>query len=126
MAAMVRRVLACVVAVAAGCGPVSYVNQVTQGAASSVDAAREAQAEKYAPYYWVRANEYLRMAREDVARADFQGAIKFGKLSREAGDKAQEEAELAKKDPSRMPIDATHAGPAPAKAKELAPAKADE
>jgi len=119
IASMARWVLA--VVVAAGCGPVGYIGQVTSRASNAVDAAREAQADKYAPYYWTRATEYLRMAREQAARADFQGAIHFGELAQDAGDRAAAEAELAKKDPSRMPLDVS--APAKASGAKIAPAK---
>jgi sRNA-binding protein len=108
----------------AACGPVNYVSAVTNGASSSVDAARAVDAEKYAPYYYTRAVQYLRMSREQAARADFQGAVKFGKLAHEAGDKAAEEAELAKKDSSRMPLDAATVPNKPAPAKDPAPVPA--
>ena len=49
--------------VAAACGPVAYVHQVTMSADDAVEAARAAHAEKYSPYWWTRANEYLHMAR---------------------------------------------------------------
>ncbi len=85
----------------AGCGPFVYVNEVTRKADRAVDAARAAEAEKYAPYYWTRATQYLREARETAAHADFQGANRFGRLATEAGELAEQEAIAAKKDPKR-------------------------
>lgn len=112
---------------AGACGPISYVSTVTTGAASSVDAARAAEAETYAPYFWTRATQYLVMAREEAARADFQGAVHFGKLSQAAADTAVTEAIAAKADPSKRPLTvAPTGGKAPAKDAEptpVAPAK---
>lgn len=122
---MQRWVVALVVA--ASCGPVAYVRQVSMSADDAVEAARRADAEKYSPYYWTRAINYLHMAREVAAHADFQGANRFGVLAAEAATKAQEEAEIGAKDPSKLPyLDLSkQAAPAKAKAKgdQIAPAK---
>ena len=111
--AMRRWVL--VACLAAGCGPVAYVSQVTFDADSAVTAARAAQAEKYSPYWWTRATQYLHMAREVAGHADFQGANRFGRLASEAAKQAKAEAEVA-----------AARGPVPAKPDDVAPAKPDE
>jgi hypothetical protein len=85
------------------CGPIAYVHQVTLSADDAVDQARAAQAEKYSPYYWTRAIQYLHMAREVAAHADYQGANRFGRLATEAAVKAKEEAELGAQNPSKLP-----------------------
>ncbi|MCA9675041.1 MAG: DUF4398 domain-containing protein [Kofleriaceae bacterium] len=74
------------------CGPIEYVNTVTRGASSAVEAARTANAAKWSPYWWTRAVEYLHQAREEAAYADFQAANRFGRLAEEAATKAREEA----------------------------------
>jgi hypothetical protein len=76
----------------AACGPVTYVGQVTRTAASEVEAARAAQADKYAPYWFTLAVEYLEKAREEAAEADFQAANRFGRRAAEAAEKAVAEA----------------------------------
>jgi hypothetical protein len=88
------------VLVVGACGPVAYVNQVTLKADDAVDDARAAGAEKYSPYYWTRATQYLRMAREVAGRADFQGANRFGRLAEEAAIKAKAEAEAKRNSPT--------------------------
>lgn len=95
----------------AACGPIAYVNQVTRSADTAVEAARAVEAEKYAPYWWTRANEYLHEARERAARADFQGANRFGKLATDAAQQAVIDAEAAKGNPDLLPIDATGKSP---------------
>ena len=97
------RGLLLVLAIAA-CGPVAYVGQVTLKADDAVEAARQAEADKYSPYYWTRATQYLRMAREVAGHADYQGANRFGRLATEAAIKAKAEAEIAAKDPSKRPM----------------------
>jgi hypothetical protein len=121
---MSRVALLIVVALGA-CGPIAYVNEVTRRASTSVDAARAAQADKYAPYYWTRATQYLHQAKVLASHADFQGANRFGRLSSEAARKAIEEALAAAKDPSKRPLELDQQV-APAKAEDsgaIAPAK---
>jgi len=97
----------------AACGPIAYVNEVRR-ADDAVANARHAEADKYAPYWWTRATQYLHKAREVAAHADFQGANRFGRLATEAANKATEEARIAEKDPSKRPLD-EQPGVAPAK-----------
>ncbi|MCX5744683.1 MAG: DUF4398 domain-containing protein [Proteobacteria bacterium] len=108
--------------VVTACGPATYISEVTRGASTSIDRARSLQADRYAPYYYTRAKEYLHAAREDAGRADFQGANRFGKLAREAADKASEDAIAAAADPSKRPLEdpRPHRSDAPTK---LAPVK---
>jgi hypothetical protein len=114
-----------------GCGPIVYVSEVSRHASDAVDTARAVQAEKYAPYWWTRATQYLDKAREVAAHADFQGANRFGRLAAEAAEKATEEAQIAARDPSKRPLDLqpdvapAKDAPAPARApaKDPTPAK---
>jgi hypothetical protein len=104
--------LAMLTAGLAACGPIAYVNEVTRRAADAVETARHAEADKHAPYWWTRATQYLHKARENAARADFQGANRFGRLAAEAAEKAIVDAQ----DPSKRPIDLEQGkGVAPAK-----------
>jgi hypothetical protein len=108
-----------VLVLAFGCGPVAYVQQMSS-ADDAIAQARDAHADKLSPYWWTRANQYIHMAREVAAHADYQGANKFGRLANEAAVKARDEAEIGAKDPSKLPYrDLQHqnlpAGLAPAK-----------
>ena len=104
---------------AVGCGPIVYVNQVTNHASTLVDQARHADAAHLAPYWYTRATQYLHLSHEDAARADFQGANHFGRLAAEAAQHAIDDAAVAKKDPAKRPIEER---PVPAK-DQVAPAK---
>jgi sRNA-binding protein len=106
----------------AGCGPITYVGDVTHRASDAVDQARAAQAEKYAPYWWTRATQYLHKAREVAAHADFQGANRFGRLAAEAATHAAEDARIAAKDPAKRPPD-TAPDIAPVKDAPIAPSR---
>ena len=81
---------------APGCGPIEYLNQITRKASQAVAEAKKADAERWAPYEYWGALEYLHKAREEGGYADFQAAIKLGKkaedLAREARTLAIERA----------------------------------
>lgn len=111
------------VAMLAACGPVAYIGQVTLRADDAVEAARAAEADKYSPYWWTRATQYLHMAREVAGHADYQGANHFGRLAEEAANKAREEAEVAAKDPSKRPVPPDAIAPAKDPKDGIAPAK---
>ena len=76
--------------VALGCGPVTYINEVTRQASADVEAARAAQADRYAPYHYTLAVAYLRKAREEAAHADYQAANRLGRRASEAARSAIE------------------------------------
>jgi len=72
-----------------GCGPVEYINQVGNKAASAVSAAKLASADRYAPYEYTKAEEYLHKAREEAGHAEYEDAIDYG-------HKAEDLANLAR------------------------------
>jgi sRNA-binding protein len=109
-------VLVAIASCVLGCGPIAYLGEVNRHAGNAVETARAARADKYAPYWWTRATEYLHKARELAAHADFQGANRFGKLAADAADHATAEAAIAAHDPSRRRAD---------EPPEVAPAKDD-
>jgi len=119
---LVSRQLLIVVLALSGCGPFVYINDVTRHASNKVDDARAAEADKYSPYYWTRATEFLRKSRELAAHADFQAANRYGRLAGEAAEQALVEAETARKDPTKRAAPAKDGGDV-APAKDLAPAK---
>ena len=92
-----------IVVSAVGCGPIEYVNQVTRKASSEVEAAKSVKADKYSPYFYTLAVEYLHKAREEAAHADYQSANRFGRRSEEAAIKAREIALKRASDPDSLP-----------------------
>ncbi len=74
------------------CGPVDYLSTVTLKATRALAEARTANAEKLAPYEYWSAVEYLQMAREMAAYADYLVANKYGE---EAAKMASEARRLA-------------------------------
>jgi hypothetical protein len=73
----------------AGCGPVEYINQVGNKAASAVSAAKLASAERYAPYEYTAAESYLHKAREEAGHAEYQDAIDYGRKAEELANRAR-------------------------------------
>ena len=94
-------VLSAYVAMGSGCGPVQYVSQVTQRAATAVAAARSAQADKLAPYEFTTAELYLHKAREEAGYSDYQAAIRYGKKAEIMARKARRLATDASTDAER-------------------------
>ncbi len=74
---------------AGGCGPVEYINQVSFKAASALAAAKEAQADKLAPYEYTAAESYLHKAREEAGHAQYQDSIEFGHRAEELAQRAR-------------------------------------
>lgn len=79
-----------VLALAGACGPVQYITQVSKGASAEVAAAKSANADKYAPYEYTSAVEYLHKAREEEGYADHAAAVHFGKIAQDMAQKARE------------------------------------
>jgi Domain of unknown function (DUF4398) len=112
--------------VLSSCGPIEYVSQVTRTAATSVDEARTVDAEKFAPYWWTRAVEYLHQAREQAEHANFQAANRFGKLATDAAEHAKSDAIRRAADP-RLMDEITRPRAVPARGQDgLAPVIEDE
>ena len=72
-----------------GCGPIEYINQVGVKAAGAVSAAKLAQADRYAPYEYTCAEEYLHKAREEASYAEYEDAIEYGRKAEELADKGR-------------------------------------
>jgi hypothetical protein len=90
------RILRCVSTVAVlavapllGCGPVEYISQVGNKAASAVSSAKLAQADRFAPYEYTAAEEYLHKAREEAGYAEYQDAIEFGRKAEDLANRAR-------------------------------------
>jgi len=72
-----------------GCGPIEYINQVGVKAAGAVSAAKLAQADRYAPYEYTAAEEYLHKAREEAGYAEYEDAIEFGRKAEELANRGR-------------------------------------
>jgi hypothetical protein len=79
----------CFLCTSAGCGPVQYITTVSKDASSEVAAAKAANAEKYAPYEYTAAVEYLHKAKEEEGYADHQASVRYGRLAIENAAKAK-------------------------------------
>ena len=74
----------------AGCGPIEYMSQVTRKASTAVEAAKAVGADKWAPYEYTCAVEYLHKAREEESQAQHQSAIEFGHKAEDNAEKARQ------------------------------------
>jgi hypothetical protein len=72
-----------------GCGPIEYINQVGNKAASAVSAAKLASADRYAPYEYTAAEEYLHKAREEAGHSEYQDSIEYGRRAEELANRAR-------------------------------------
>jgi hypothetical protein len=88
-ASLAAALAACAVVLVCGCGPIEYINQVGVKAAGAVSAAKLAQADRYAPYEYTAAEEYLHKAREEAAYAEYEDAIEFGRKAEELANKGR-------------------------------------
>jgi hypothetical protein len=77
------------VVVAAGCGPIGYMQQVHRRASDAVEEARRAGAESAAPYEYTSAVAYLAKAREEGAEAEYGNAIELGRRAEELALRAR-------------------------------------
>src|SRR5580698_5940113 len=81
--------LCAAVATVCACGPVEYINQVGNRAASAVSAAKLAQSDRYAPYEYTAAEAYLHKAREEAGHAEYEDAIEYGRKAEELANRAR-------------------------------------
>jgi hypothetical protein len=83
------RALALGVVVLTGCGPVEYLSQVSSRAATALAQAERAEADRYAPFEYVKAREYYTKAREEAGESSFQSAVLYGRLAEELANQAR-------------------------------------
>ena len=80
---------------AAGCGAVYHTGSMV-AANSAFEEARLAGAEKWSPYEFYRAQEYLAKSREEAGYSDFEAAIHFAKVSNRASEAALKKSAVHK------------------------------
>jgi hypothetical protein len=73
----------------AACGPIEYLNQVGSKAAVAVAEAKRAQADRYAPFEFTAAQEYLHKAREEAGYSQYETSIEYGRRSEEMANRAR-------------------------------------
>ncbi len=82
--------LACGVSLLA-CGPVQSTSHLLD-AEVMIEAARTAQADKFAPYEWTSANLYIHKAREEAGYSDFEQAVDFAQKAAKFATQARDVA----------------------------------
>jgi hypothetical protein len=89
--------LLCILAMACtvgACGPIQSTAYLID-ADVQLEAARTANAEKYAPYEWTSANLYLHQARQLSGYADYGTAVDFAAKAAKFASEAKEKAMAA-------------------------------
>jgi hypothetical protein len=89
-----------VVTGAAGCGGIAYTARANS-VAGKVEAAKEVQAEQYAPYYYYSAKERVEKAAIEAARADYDDALDLLDEAEADADQAVQQAEAVRKGAGR-------------------------
>jgi hypothetical protein len=110
-----------------GCGPADYLNTTVLKATRRVAEAKAAGAERWAPYEFWTALEYLHMSKEKAAYADYlaswhygRKAMRMGTLARKlAAEKGQAAPSVTISPPSQIPVKIESA-PKPAPASQSA------
>ena len=75
----------------AACGPVQSTAYLMD-AEVQLEAARTAQAERYAPYEWTAANLYYRKAKEDIGYSEYQQAVDYAQKAQKFAVQARDNA----------------------------------
>jgi Domain of unknown function (DUF4398) len=76
---------------AMGCGPVQSTSYLVD-TETMLEAARTAQADKFAPYEWTAANLYLQKSKEEVGFSDYEQAVDYGKKAVDFATRARDTA----------------------------------
>lgn len=88
--------LVAILSLSAGCvGPI-WSSVLIADAANNFKAAKTVDAEKYAPYEYYKAEEFLHKARQKEAYGEFERAIDYAKIAKEMAILAQKKAHDAK------------------------------
>jgi hypothetical protein len=74
-----------------GCGPIVSTSMIMD-AEAKLAAAKAAEAERYAPYEYTAAEEYLHKAHEEVGYADYGPAIDYAYKAAEAAERGTKRA----------------------------------
>ncbi len=85
---------------AAGCGPIVYVRDVSPKTSAALEQARADNAERLAPYEFTKASLYYDKAREEAGHAYYQNAVDWGRRSQDCSRRASALARSAHAKPA--------------------------
>jgi hypothetical protein len=74
-----------------GCGPVQSTAYLMD-TQNMLEAARTAQAERFAPYEWTKANLFYVKSKEEVGYSEFEQGVAFAKTALDYATKARDNA----------------------------------
>ena len=114
---------------ATGCGPFGYLKKVAKDATKAVADAKNAEAEKYAPYEYWGAVSYLEQAKVLMAYSEYERSFDYGVRAKQLAEEAKTKAELRESGQTKQTLAEGAAAPAgaatPGDAKPAGAGKAD-
>jgi hypothetical protein len=97
---------------ATGCGPFGYLKKVAKDATKAVADAKNAEAEKYAPYEYWGAVSYLEQAKVLMAYSEYERSFDYGVRAKQLAEEAKQKAELRESGKTKLTLDAQEAADA--------------
>lgn len=88
---IIAALLAAVLALSYGCGPVESTSLIVQSD-TALQGAKTADGEKKSPYEYYAAEQYLHKAREKWGTSDFEYSIDYAREARDLAKQARERA----------------------------------
>lgn len=102
---------------AAGCGPFGYLKKVAKDANKAVADAKNAEAEKYAPYEYWGAVSYLEQAKVLMAYSEYERSFDYGVRAKQLAEEAKQKAELRESGQTKQTLEEGAEGEAAGDAK---------
>lgn len=97
---------------ATGCGPFGYLKKVAKDASKAVADAKNAEAEKYAPYEYWGAVSYLEQAKVLMAYSEYERSFDYGVRAKQLAEEAKQKAELRESGQTTQTLEEGAAAPA--------------
>ena len=99
-------------ALGVGCGPFGYLKKVAKDASRAVADAKAVEAEKYAPYEYWGAVEYLEQAKVLMAYSEYERSFDYGTRAKQLAEEAKAKAERRESGQMKESFGATTEGEA--------------
>jgi hypothetical protein len=109
---------------ATGCGPFGYLKKVAKDATKAVADAKNAEAEKYAPYEYWGAVSYLEQAKVLMAYSEYERSFDYGVRAKQLAEEAKQKAELRESGKTKQTLEEPDAADAKAGDAKAGDAKA--
>jgi hypothetical protein len=105
---------------ATGCGPFGYLKKVAKDATKAVADAKNAEAEKYAPYEYWGAVSYLEQAKVLMAYSEYERSFDYGVRAKQLAEEAKQKADLRESGKTKQTLEEPDAAASDAAAGDAA------